>query len=97
MTVLIHDDDGSIRGHTSYETTYVKNNEETIEVDDSDLSMIFEDAKKAGETLRGATDSIDAAIDAPLAFLDYLILDSNDAIAFNPEHVREDQTASTSS
>lgn len=96
MTVLILDDGRNIKGRASYETTYVKNNEETIQVADSDLSSVFEDAKAAGETLDGTSESIDAAIDDPLSFIDFLILDSNDALVFDPDYVREDQSASTS-
>jgi len=56
-----------------------------------DLAAIFEQAKANGKTLAGVDDSIDAAIDDPLSYIDYLILDENDEIAFDSEYVREDR------
>jgi len=88
MTVFVLDDDGNIKGHASYETTHLKKKEETIEVTESELAGIFEEAKTGGETLDGADTSIDAAIDDPLAFLDYLILDSDDSITFDSDYAR---------
>jgi len=88
MTVFVLDGDGNIKGYASYETTHLKKKEETIEVTESELAGIFETAKSNGETLDGADSSIEAAIDDPLAFLDYLILDSNGAITFDSDYAR---------
>lgn len=63
--------------------------ETAVETTESGLAAIFEDAKANSETLDGPDESIDAAIDDPLAFLDYLILDSDDSIAFDSDYVRE--------
>ena len=59
------------------------------ETTEDDLAMIFETAKGDGETLDGVDESIDAAVDDPLAFRDYLILDSNDEIVLDTDYVRE--------
>jgi len=68
---------------------YSSNGGETVvETTEGDLAAIFEDAKAAGETLDGPDESIDAAIDDPLAFRDFLILDSDDSITFDSDYAR---------
>ena len=97
--ILRPDESGTIRA-TGYATVpYSSDSEDEtiVETTEDDLAAIFEQAKADGETLDGADESIDAAIDDPLAFRDFLILDSNDAIAFDADYVREDPTSSTSS
>jgi len=97
--IFTPEDSGTIRG-TGYATVEYSSDAEdetVVETTETDLASIFETAKSNGETLDGADSSIDAAIDDPLSYIDYLILDSNGAVAFDPDHVREDQTASTSS
>lgn len=93
------DDSGTTRanGYATVEYSSNAEDETVVETTEGDLASIFETAKSNGETLDGADSSIDAAIDDPLSYIDYLILDSNGAVAFDPDHVREDQTASTSS
>jgi len=96
--IFTPDDSGTDRVNGYATVPYSSNSEDetVVETTEDDLASIFEQAKSNGETLDGADASIDAAIDAPLAFLDYLILDSNDAIAFDDAHVREQPTDSTS-
>ena len=99
MIGIFYDDgSGTIRmtgyAQNGYETT--DDNETLKDTTEDDLSSIFEAAKSDGETLDGADKSIDAAIDDPLAFSDFLILDSNDTIAFDTDYVR-DSTTETSS
>jgi len=97
--IFTPDSTGTTRatGYATVEYSGDSEDETVVETTESDLASIFETAKSNAETLDGADASIDAAVDDPLRYIDYLILDSNDAIAFDPDHVREDQTASTSS
>ena len=88
---------GRMHGFSKVEVSTNNDRFDVVETDEDHLVTVFEKAKSNGETLDGADASIDAAIDDPLSYIDYLILDSNGAIAFDPDHVREDQTASTSS
>jgi len=74
-----------------YSKTSYRNNEsnqELVDVSEDELSSVFQEAKERSETLDGADSSIDAAIDDPLAFLDYLILDSDGAITFDSDYAR---------
>lgn len=93
------DDSGTTRviGYATESYSSNAENETVVETTESDLASIFETAKSNGETLDGADSSIDSAIDDPLSYIDYLILDTNDSIAFDPDHVREDQTAGSTS
>jgi len=98
MYALIDTEDGGrMHGFSKVEVSTNNDRFDVVETTEDDLAAIFEQAKSDSETLDGADESIDAAIDDPLAFRDFLILDSNGAVAFDPDHVREDQTASTSS
>jgi len=102
MELIFTPDDSGTNRASGYATVeYSSNSEEetVVETTEDDLASIFEQAKADGETLDGADESIDAAIDAPLAFRDYLILDSNDTIVFDADYVREtnDETSTTSS
>lgn len=69
-----------------------------VEATEDELSTIFEDAKAAGETLDDPEKTIDAAIDDPLAFRDFLIL-VDGTIEFDSDYVRgtPDETSSTTS
>ena len=69
-----------------YQTT--DKNETLKETTEDGLASVFKTAKSNGGTLDGADSSIEAAIDDPLAFLDYLILDSNGAITFDSDYAR---------
>lgn len=97
--IFTPDTSGTTRatGYATVEYSGDSEDETVVETTEGDLASIFETAKSNGETLEGADSSIDAAIDDPLSYLDYLILDTNDSIAFDPDHVREDQTAGSTS
>lgn len=88
------DESGTIRA-TGYATVPYSSNaddETVVETTEDDLSAVFETAKSNGETLDGADASIDAAIDKPLSYIDYLILDPNDSVTFDKDHVRDYKT-----
>ena len=92
------DDSGTDRG-TGYATVdYSSSSEDetAVETTEDALASIFEDAKAGGGTLDGAEETIDAAIDDPLGFLDYLILDTEGAVAFDDGYVREQPGPTTS-
>ena len=82
---------GRCRGYATVDYSSSSDEETVVETTEDNLVTIFEDAKANGETLDGADESIDAATHDPLAFLDYLILDPNDEITFDPEHARENK------
>ena len=89
--IFTPDDSGTNRGsgYATVEYSSSAENETIVETTEDELASIFEQAKADGETLDGANQSIDAAVDYPLRYIDYLILDSNDVIVFDAEHVRE--------
>jgi len=101
MYLIFNQDDQQERGAAYATIPYSSNteNETVVETTEDAIASIFEQAKADGETLGGADESIGAAIDDPLAFLDFLILDSTDTIVFDAGYVREtgDQTSTTSS
>ena len=92
------DNSGTDRG-TGYATVDYSSSAEdetVVETTEDELSTIFETMKSNGEVLDGAEASIDAAIDDPLGFLDYVILDEQGAVAFDDGHVREQPGPTTS-
>jgi DNA polymerase/3'-5' exonuclease PolX len=88
MTVFVLDDDGNIKGHAKYETAYLKRNAETVEVKDSNLPPIFEAAVVT--ELEETGESIEAAIENPRDYLDFLTYEDGDVV-FDDSYVREDQ------
>ena len=88
--IFAPDDSGTAQasGYASVPYTSSAEDETVIETTEDELATIFETAKSNGETLDGADETIDAAIDDPLAFRDFLILDPNGAIAFDSDYVR---------
>jgi len=92
------DDSGTDRG-TGYATVDYSSSAEdetVVETTEDALAMVFENAKASGGTLDGTDETIDAAIDDPLGFLDYLILDTEGAVAFDDGYVREQPGPTTS-
>lgn len=87
MVQLTFDETGRTIG---YSDDYIDDAaaEDVIKTSESELSTIFQSASDSGGTLNGADSSIEAAIDDPLAFRDFLILDSNDSIAFDSDYAR---------
>lgn len=70
---------------------------ETIETTNDELSSVFQTAKSNGtSTLSGTGTSIDAAIDNPLSYLDYLVL-VEESIEFNTDWSRKESDGATSS
>ena len=93
------DDSGTDRG-TGYATVDYSSSAEdetVVETTEDALANVFENAKASGGTLDGTDETIDAAIDDPLGFLDYLILDDSGSIVFDSDYVRETPDGTTSS
>ena len=91
------DNSGTDRG-TGYATVDYSSSAEdetVVETTEGDLASIFEQAN--GETLDGSDASIDAAVDDPLAFSDFLILDDSGSVVFDSDYVRETPDGTTSS
>ena len=85
------DNSGTDRG-TGYATVDYSSSAEdetVVETTEDELSTIFETMKSNGEVLDGAEASIDAAVDDPLAYLDYLVLE-DDEISFDESYERSD-------
>jgi hypothetical protein len=55
-----------------------------------ELSSLFKTANENEHTLSGVDDTMQAAIDAPLEYRDYLILTDDGEIAFDPDYTRPD-------
>jgi len=92
------DDSGTDRG-TGYATVDYSSSAEdetVVETTEDALANVFENAKASGGTLDGTDETIDAAIDDPLGFLDYLIPDGSGNIAFDDGYVREQPGPTTS-
>jgi len=93
MIGIFYDDgDGVLRmtgyAREGYQTT---DEDETLkETTEEAVATIFQEAKNAGETLNGADASIDAAIDDPISFDDYLILEGEE-ITFDTGYTRGDE------
>lgn len=98
LLVTFRLDDGSkYRGEGWISVEYSSTSEEqkVAETTEDGLSKVFEDAKASGGTLDGADASIDAAIEDPLSFLDYLVL-VDGATEFDDGYVRESPDGTTS-
>ena len=83
------DGSGTARG-TGYATVPYSSDAEdetVVETTESDLSAVFEAAKENGATLDGADEGIKAAIEKPLSYLDYLVLEGGE-FAFDDEYSR---------
>ena len=92
------DDSGTDRGTGFATVDYSSSAEDetVVETTEDALANVFETMKSNGEVLDGAEASIDAAVDDPLAYLDYLIPDGSGNIAFDDGYVREQPGPTTS-
>jgi len=75
-------------GYTLDKVPGYKQSVDTVESTEDALASVFENAKASGETLDGADATIDAAVQDPLSFLDYLTL-VDGSIEFDTDYVRE--------
>ena len=84
------DDSGTIRA-TGYATVSYSSDAEdetVVETTEEELVTVFQTVADGGTTeLPGTADSIDAAVEDPLAYRDYLVLE-NGEIAFDEGYTR---------
>jgi len=87
------DGSGSYRGEAwvTVEYSTSSSEQELVETNEDDLAEVFEAAKESGtDKLAGGGEPIEAAIDDPVVYRDFLILDDNGEIQFDEEYERED-------
>jgi len=95
MELIFKEKNGEVRciGYSSVSYSSDDGKEIVVQINEDELGNIF--ANSGINNLPKTDESIDAAVDDPLAFRDYLILDSNDAIVFDPDYAREDPTSTS--
>lgn len=68
---------------------YESDSETASQITTKNLSEVFESASADGAVLLDGTgEEIAAAVENPLKYRDFLILDSNDEISFDHDYVR---------
>jgi len=97
---LIFTPDGSgtnrATGYATLQYSSDAENETVVETSEEELAGVFQNAKSSGSTLDGAEETIDAAIEDPLRFRDYLV-HVDGTIEFDDGYVRESPDGTTSS
>ena len=90
VTLIFLDKNGTHRpsGWARYGYSSDVETEQTAATSEDELSAVFEQSDV--DELAGVGDSIEAAIDDPLAYRDFLILDDNGEIQFDEEYEREE-------
>jgi hypothetical protein len=88
MTVFVLNDNDNIISFANYETAHLRNHFTTVTVSDTDLSALFEAATV--DTLDGTGDTIEAAIETPHDYLDFVTYDG-EKILFDDSHSRVQQ------
>ena len=91
QAIFSPDDSGTNRGsgYATVEYSSSSEDETVVETTEDELAGVFETAKANDGTLDGADETIDAAIDDPLSFIDFLILDGDGNFAFDDGYVRD--------
>jgi len=85
--LIIDENSGRTLGYARTEYSSSASYETTVRTTEEDLVAIFEQVKSASGTLNGADASIDAAIEDPLSFTDYLVLEG-ETISFDEGYSR---------
>ena len=89
MITMIHviiEDDGKVSGYATVDYSSSDETETVQETSEDELSAVFE--QSGVDELAGVDEPIEAAIEEPLRFRDFLILEDGE-IAFDEEYVRE--------
>jgi len=89
VTLIFLDKNGTYRssGWARYGYSSEIKNERTAATSEGELSAVFEDADV--DVLAGTDDPIEAAIEDPLTYRDFLILEDGE-IVFDDEYEREE-------
>ena len=93
MQLLFTPDDTGTNRATGYATVPYSSdaeNETVVETTKDALSGVFQAAGDKGKTLTGAEESVDAAVEDPVSYRDYLVLEDGE-IDFDVDHTREDK------
>jgi len=90
VTLIFRDKNGTYRpsGWARYGYSSEIKNERTAATTEDELSDVFEQSDVVD--LAGTDEAIEAAIDDPLDYRDFLILDDNGEIAFDDDYEREE-------
>jgi len=91
MHLIITPDESGTKRATGYATVEYSSdseNETVVETNQEKLASVFQTAADSGKTPDGAEASIDAAIEDPLTYRDYLVLEDGD-IVFDAGYTRE--------
>ena len=89
IQLLFNSKNGRCTGYASERYNHQESNTGTlVQTLEGDLSDVFEQSDV--DKLAGVDEPIEAAIDDPLAYRDFLILDDNGEIAFDHDYVREE-------
>jgi hypothetical protein len=91
MFLIFNPDQSGIIRSSGFTTVPYSSDDETeqvIETTKPDIVAVFKQAKTNGHTLSGVDDTMQAAIDAPFEYRDYLILTDAGEIAFDPDYTR---------
>lgn len=75
-------------GYARGEYSSSDSQEKIVETTEDDLAEVFDAASV--DTLDGTDESISAAVDGPLTYRDFLVLDDGE-ISFDAEYVRENE------
>lgn len=91
---LIHkteDESNRAVGYSTVPHSSSDESETTVKTTEKELADVFQDAKEAGvDELEGTGDPIKTAIDEPLRYYDYLILEVGE-IVFDTEYTRKNE------
>lgn len=89
VNLIFKKKDDVVRSIGYSSVSYSSNDDEemVVETTEDQLSSIFGEA--GVEKLAGGDEPIEAAVDDPLAYRDYLILDENGEIVFDETYARE--------
>jgi hypothetical protein len=77
-----------IVGWTRAQYSNDSTDEEPVDYAEEEIKAAFERARDASHSLAGVDEPIDAAVAEPLEFADYLIVESDGSLAFNPDYSR---------
>ena len=88
VTLIFSDKNGTHRpsGWARYGYSSDLDTEQTVATNEDELSAVFE--QSGVDELDGVDEPIEAAVDNPMDFLDFLLFEEEE-IVFNDEHVRE--------
>ena len=70
--------------------------EEPVSCAEEDITAAFKRARDAGHSLAGVDEPIDAAVEEPLDYYDYLLVESDGSVVFNADYSRDSDSSQKS-